>query len=55
MREMRTISFVTKMIDDGWIKDEYRKKMKRCYLHAIRADLTMPERARGNETNFVVS
>ena len=41
MREMRTISFVTKMIDDGWIKDEYRKKMKRCYLHAIRADLTM--------------
>lgn len=41
MREMRAISFVSKLLDNGWIKDEYRKNMKRLYIHAIRADVTM--------------
>ena len=39
--EIRAISFVTKLLDDGWIKDEYANKMKRLYLHAIRADISM--------------
>lgn len=43
MREMRAISFVTKLLDDGWIKEEYRSNMKRLYLHAIRADVSMQE------------
>ena len=29
MREMRAIAFVTKLIDENWIKDEYREKLKR--------------------------
>lgn len=41
MREMRAIAFVSKLLDNGWIKDEYRKNMKRLYLHAARADVTM--------------
>ena len=41
MREMRAISFVTQMLDNGWIKDEYRSRMKRLFLHAIRADISM--------------
>ncbi|KTC77834.1 patatin-like phospholipase family protein [Legionella brunensis] len=41
LREMRAVAFVSKMLDDGWIKERYRKKMKRVYIHAIRADVTM--------------
>lgn len=41
MREMRAIAFVSKLLDNGWIKDEYRKNMKRLFMHAIRADVTM--------------
>ncbi len=41
MREMRAISFVSKMLDNRWIKDEYRKNMKRLFMHAIRADVNM--------------
>jgi NTE family protein len=41
MREMRAISFVTQLLDNGWIKDKYRKQMKRLFMHAIRADISM--------------
>ena len=41
MREMRAIAFVSKMLDNGWIKDEHMKHMKRLYMHAIRADVSM--------------
>lgn len=41
MREMRAISFVSKLLDNGWIKDEYKKSMKRLYIHAVRADVAM--------------
>lgn len=41
MREMRAIAFVTKLIDEGWIKDEHKNKLRRFFLHAIRADETM--------------
>lgn len=38
MREMRAVAFVTKMIDQGWIKDEYKDQLKRVYVHSIRGD-----------------
>ncbi|KTD45795.1 esterase [Legionella rubrilucens] len=41
MREMRAVAFVSKMLDEGWIKDEYAQTMKRIYMHAIRADKAM--------------
>ncbi len=41
MREMRAIAFVTKLIDKQWIKKEYQNNLKRLYIHAIRADVTM--------------
>lgn len=41
MREMRAVAFVSKMLDEGWIKDEYSKNMRRVYMHAIRADKVM--------------
>ena len=41
MREMRAIAFVTKMLDKGWIKDEFKNNIHRYYMHAIRADIAM--------------
>lgn len=41
VREMRAIAFVQKMISEGWIKDEYRTKLKQVRIHAIRADEDM--------------
>lgn len=38
MRELRAIAFITKLLDEKWIKDEYAKKMQRVYLHSIRSD-----------------
>ncbi|KTD74751.1 patatin-like phospholipase family protein [Legionella waltersii] len=41
MREMRAIAFVTDLIENGWIKDEYIPNLRKMNLHAIRADTTM--------------
>lgn len=38
IREMRAIAFATKLIDDDWIKPEYRERLKRIFIHAIRSD-----------------
>jgi NTE family protein len=40
---MRAISFVTKLIDEKWIKDEYSEKLKRLYIHCLRADQDLLE------------
>ncbi len=41
IRELRAIAFVTKLIDEGWLKDEYRDKLKRVLIHSIRSDGVM--------------
>ena len=41
MREMRAIAFVSKILDNGWIKDEFKNNIHRYYMHAIRADIAM--------------
>lgn len=38
VREMRAIAFVQKLIDDKWIKDEYRDQLRNIRMHAIRSD-----------------
>jgi len=38
LRELRAIAFVTKLIEQGWLKDEYREKLKRVLIHSILAD-----------------
>jgi len=43
MREMRAIGFVTKMIDENWIKDEFKDNLKRLYIHCLRADHALLE------------
>src|SRR5690606_6144510 len=34
--EMRAIAFVRKLINEDWLKDEYKKKLKDIFVHAIR-------------------
>jgi NTE family protein len=41
MREMRAIHFVSKLIDDDWLKPEVRDRLSRVFVHAIRSDDVM--------------
>jgi NTE family protein len=41
MREMRAIAFVSNLINDGWIKDEHKHKLKKVFMHCVRADESM--------------
>lgn len=41
MREMRAIAFVTDLIENGWIKQEYIPRLNKINIHAIRADSSM--------------
>lgn len=38
VKEMRSISFVKKLIENGMIKDEYRENFKDILVHSIRSD-----------------
>lgn len=38
LRELRAIAFVHKLLDDGWIKDEYRDRLRNIHIHSIRSD-----------------
>ena len=38
LKEFRAVAFVTKLLEDGWIKDEYRTKLRHVLVHSIRAD-----------------
>lgn len=43
IKELRAVYFVQKMLDEGWIKDEYREKMKYVLIHSVRADNAMSD------------
>jgi NTE family protein len=38
IKELRAIAFVTKLIDDGWLKPEFSGKLKNVLMHSVRAD-----------------
>ena len=41
IRELRAIAFVTKLIEQNWLKDEFHGKLKHVLIHSIRADGAM--------------
>lgn len=43
IKELRAVYFVQKMLDDGWIKDEFRDKLKYVLIHSVRADNAMSD------------
>ena len=38
MRELRAISFVHKLLDEGWIKDNFKDRLSNVRIHSIRSD-----------------
>jgi len=38
LKEMRAIAFVQRLLEEGWLKDEYRDRLKHILLHSIGAD-----------------
>jgi NTE family protein len=38
LSELRAIGFVKKLLEDGWIRDEYRDRLKNIRIHSIRSD-----------------
>ena len=43
IKELRSVYFVQKLLDDGWIKDEHRDKLKYVLIHSVRADNAMSD------------
>ncbi|MEL7485811.1 MAG: patatin-like phospholipase family protein [Pseudomonadota bacterium] len=41
LRELRAINFVHKLLDDGWIKDEYRDRLRDIRIHSVRSDKSL--------------
>lgn len=41
LKEFRAIAFVHKLLDEGWLKDEFKSKLKYMYLHSISADTAL--------------
>ncbi|MGH8602863.1 MAG: hypothetical protein ACREXR_08875 [Gammaproteobacteria bacterium] len=37
-QSLRAIAFVNKLLEQGWLKDEYRSKLKHVLVHSIYAD-----------------
>ncbi len=38
IKELRAVAFVQKLLDEGWIKDEYREQLKYVRIHSLRAE-----------------
>jgi len=43
IKEFRAIAFVQKLLNDGWIKDEFKNKLHNILVHSIRADKALHE------------
>lgn len=41
MREMRAIEFAARMVEEGWLKEEYRGRLRHVLIHSIRDDNAM--------------
>ena len=51
IKEMRSVYFVQKLLDDGWIKDEHRDKLKYVLIHSVRADNAMSDLSSESKMN----
>ena len=51
IREFRAIAFVTKLIEQEWLKDEHRDKLKHVLIHSIRADDVMCDLSAASKMN----
>lgn len=43
LREFRAMAFVARLIEEDWLKDEYKGRLKQMYVHSIRADKALAD------------
>ena len=41
IKELRAIAFVQKLVDEGWLKPDFRGKLKNVLMHSVRADTVL--------------
>jgi len=41
LRELRAISFVHRLLDDGWLKDEHTDRLRDVRIHSVRSDKSL--------------
>ena len=51
IKELRSVYFVQKLLDDGWIKEEHREKLKYVLIHSVRADNAMSDLSSASKLN----
>ena len=49
--ELRAIGFVHKLLGHGWLKDEYRDRLKNIRIHSIRSDEALQEMSASSKFN----
>ena len=43
IKELRSVAFVQKLLDEGWLKDEYRDQLMYVRIHSLRADKALAD------------
>ncbi len=43
IKELRSVAFVQKLLDEGWLKDEHQDKLKYVFIHSLRADKVLAD------------
>lgn len=43
LREMRAINFVHRLLDNDWIKEEHRDRLRNIHIHSIRSDRALED------------
>lgn len=43
VKELRAVHFVQKMMDEGWIKEEFLDRLKYVLMHSLRADIALAD------------
>ena len=43
LKELRAIAFVVKLLEEKWIRDEYRDRLKHVLVHSVRADAALKD------------
>lgn len=51
LKELRAIDFVDKLLEQGWLKDEFRDRLKRMLVHSIRADKALSDLSAASKFN----
>lgn len=43
IKELRSVAFVQKLLDEGWLKAEHHDKLKYVFIHSLRADKVLAD------------